>query len=127
MSLSERLPGWANKFFGEPWPSGICEEGTRVDTPVGMHCVLCSERIEADDRGSFMGTTDITFVNTYGPVHRECSLRGVLGGIGHHLNHAYWCGEMHDPDGGHTYRESALLVWQRVVEEGILGPRRSEL
>ena len=115
------MSDWADKYFGEPWPSGICEEGSQVDTPTGMACVLCHDEIKESDQGSFMGTTDLTFAFTFGPVHRECSLRGVLGGIGHHLDHAYWCGEMHDPDAGFTYRQSALLVWERVVELGVLG------
>jgi hypothetical protein len=34
----------------------------------------------------------------------------VLGGIGHLLDHAHYCLEEHDPDGGFTYRESARLV-----------------
>ena len=53
--------------------------------------------------------------------HPECGLRMVLGGIGHLTNHAYWCGEVGDPDAGHTYRASALLVaeWvrRRSIEE----------
>jgi hypothetical protein len=43
-------------------------------------------------------------------THRECALRAVIGGIGHLENHQYWCNTMHDPDGGYSYRESALRV-----------------
>lgn len=50
--------------------------------------------------------------------HRECSLRAVIGGIGHLSNHAFWCVEKHDPDAGLTYRESALLVDQWVHDHG---------
>ena len=121
------LPSWTEIYFGEPWPSGICDDGTQVGTPVGIPCALCEEPIAEGDQGSFMGTARLEQpFGAYGPVHRECSLRGVLGGIGHHLNHTYWCGERHDPDGGFTYRESSLQVWQLVVELGILGPRPSE-
>lgn len=45
-------------------------------------------------------------------VHKECMFRVVVGGIGHHENHQYWCVEMGDPDGGRTYRQSAIEVWQ---------------
>lgn len=44
------------------------------------------------------------------PAHRECLLRTVMGGIGHLEDHAYWCGQMHDPDGGRSFRQSALEV-----------------
>lgn len=48
-------------------------------------------------------------------AHRECMLRSVMGGIGHLEDHNYWCLKMNDPDGGRTYRQSALDVdlWVR--------------
>lgn len=94
-------------FFGEPWPSGVCDTGHQVPVPAGEPCVLCTELIGAGDQGSFMFTPE----GVLGPVHRECSLRSVLGGWGHHADHALWCLERHDPDGGLTYRKSALAVW----------------
>jgi hypothetical protein len=100
-------------FFGEPWPSGICDDGHRVATPLGARCALCGEQIAQDDRGSFMGDGS--------PVHRECSLRSVLGGYGHFTDHAYWCVRRHDPDGDLSYRESALRVWE-MVTLGVRGP-----
>ena len=50
-------------------------------------------------------------------AHRECMLREVLGGIGHLMDHAHFCGQMDDPDAGLTYRQSALLVdeWVHVM------------
>jgi hypothetical protein len=45
-------------------------------------------------------------------------LRTALGGIGHLENHAYWCKEMHDPDGGRTLRQSALEVDEWVHRHG---------
>lgn len=107
------------RFFGEPWPSGICDEGERAPTPAGELCLLCDEPIQADDQGSWM----IGVTGLWQPVHRECSLRSVLGGIGHMENHLKWCVEMGDPDGGHSYRESALLVWRRILHEE--GPHRA--
>jgi hypothetical protein len=86
-----------------------------VDTPVGFVCVLCEEPVGPDDQGSFMGTTEQPY---FGPVHRECSLRGVLGGIGHLQNHLAFCVDKHDPDAGFSYRESALLVWSWVQDHG---------
>lgn len=66
-----------------------------------MTCLLCSEPItEADDARDLVP----------GHAHRECLLRSVLGGIGHLTDHAHWCLGQHDPDGGLTYRASALAV-----------------
>lgn len=53
------------------------------------------------------------------PYHTECSLRSALGGIGHLRDHAFWCLQMHDPDAGLSYRDSALLVDQWVEEHGL--------
>jgi hypothetical protein len=103
-------------YFGEPWPSGVCEDSLQVATPVGTPCVMCEEPIQDGDRGTFIGViAPVTNGHpAYGPVHRECSLRAVLGGIGHLENHHYWCKERRDPDGGRSYRVSALLVWDWV-------------
>jgi hypothetical protein len=103
------------EFFGEPWPSGVCEGGTQIATPVGKFCLLCEESIEKSHQGSFM--FDVT--GAVCPVHRECSLRSVVGGIGHLEDHHRWCQHEHDPDGGRTYRQSALEVWQWVMQHGI--------
>lgn len=68
-------------------------------------CTLCEEPI-ADWTTSVEIGRDL--------AHRECVLRNVLGGIGHLLDHPHWCLQVHDPDGGMTYRESALAVDQWV-------------
>lgn len=101
-------------YFGEPWPSGVCDEGTQVAMPLGENCELCGEHIIPGDQGSFIGKVD----GGLGPVHKECSLRSVLGGIGHLDHHNYWCVKNHDPDGGFSYRESALQVWKWVADHG---------
>ena len=73
-----------------------------------MRCVLCEEPIEL---------TDKLVSNLI--AHRECLLRNVMGGIGHLENHAYWCGEMHDPDGGRTLRQSGLEVDEWIARHGV--------
>jgi hypothetical protein len=65
-----------------------------------VDCQLCDEPL-------LPGETLAPFIM---PSHRECGLRNVLGGIGHLMDHEYYCLELHDPDGGFTYRESARLV-----------------
>jgi len=52
-------------------------------------------------------------------AHRDCLLRVVLGGIGHLENHAYWCREKGDPDGGRTARQSGIEVAAWVREHGV--------
>lgn len=110
MSGTERAFG---TYFGQPWPSGICDDGVQVPTPTGEDCALCDEPIAFDHQGSFIGT-----MHGLAPVHKECSLRSVLGGIGHLQNHLVWCSEKHDPDAGFSYRQSALKVWDWVQYNG---------
>lgn len=109
-------PRHVGAFFGEPWPSGVCDEGTQVPTPVGEKCALCDEPVEEKDQGSFMGIWEQSGL---APIHRECSLRSVFGGIGHLEDHTFWCGNMHNPDGGRSYRQSSLEVWDWLQEHGV--------
>jgi hypothetical protein len=67
-----------------------------MDAPEQVLCQLCGEHIDEIDVEHF---------------HRECMLREVMGGIGHHIAHDYWCLRRGDPDAGFTYRESALMVY----------------
>jgi hypothetical protein len=98
------------------WDAPVTDEpATQVETPVGDRCALCDEAIVEGDQGTFLANVVPECKYGHPPVHRECSLRAVLGGIGHHEDHVYWCGERCDPDGGRTYRESALAVWARMT------------
>lgn len=74
-------------------------------------CLLCSEAIAASD--------EVSDAIVNGLTHRECIVRSAVGGIGHHEDHAYWCKEMHDPDGGRSYRESALEVQELIERIGV--------
>lgn len=69
-------------------------------------CALCDEPIAADD-------ISFAFADQR-RGHRECMARSALGGIGHIENHARWCVELGDPDGGRTYRQSALEVFEWI-------------
>ena len=73
-----------------------------------MRCILCEEEILP---GQLRGPTNL-------PTHRECGLRSVLGGIGHLVDHQHWCIERRDPDGGLSYRESALMCATWVELQG---------
>jgi len=68
-----------------------------------MDCLFCDEPVEGD--GVPVHTLEGLRTN-----HRECALREVLGGIGHHVAHEYWCVQHHDPDAGFSRHISALLV-----------------
>ena len=76
-----------------------------------MTCIMCDEPI-----GKFDAWAPL---NTQQYAHHECSLRMVLGGIGHQLAHEYWCKEQHDPDAGLTYRQSARMVQSLVDVLGL--------
>jgi hypothetical protein len=81
--------------------------GNGAEIPMSYYCPLCEEPILLnEDFGPINGGTE--------RAHRECLLRCVMGGIGHLTNHAYWCVEMYDPDGGRSYRQSALEVDQYI-------------
>lgn len=104
------------KIFGQPL---LHEDEEQVDTPVGQPCSYCGEPISEGDRGGVTATM--------GAFHQECAFRSAMGGIGHHENHAHWCKEVGDPDGGRTYRQSALEVWAKYAnrpptEAGGLAP-----
>lgn len=74
-----------------------------------MTCYLCEEEIlEGEDRA------DIINVD----AHRECSLRSVIGGIGHLIDHAHFCRGV-GPDAGLDYRTSSLLVDVWVARKGL--------
>jgi hypothetical protein len=79
-----------------------------------MTCLLCGEKIETGWR-TYPVRDETGKENR---VHWECMLRQVLGGIGHLENHQHWCVEKGDPDGGRTYRTSALEVAQWVEARG---------
>jgi len=83
-------------------------------------CPMCDEEIEDGEPFDPMGFNTEQHKGVK-MVHRDCLLRSVMGGIGHHEDHFYWCLQMHDPDGGRTYRQSAREVAEMVRKVGISG------
>jgi hypothetical protein len=81
-----------------------------------MNCPLCDESTTGRDTRPLWG---VNGMRQY--AHRECLLRTVMGGIGHLEDHAYWCVEMHDPDGGRTRWQSALEVDAWIAAHGVEG------
>jgi hypothetical protein len=73
-------------------------------------CLLCNQTIHVGQKtGPVNGTSQ---------AHWECLMRSVLGGIGHLEDHQHWCIEVGDPDGGRSYRQSAVEVAEWVKEHG---------
>lgn len=106
-----------SEYFGDPWPSGLCDLGTQVETPTGAPCWFCDVPIDSDDQGTFVYSF-LEGIPVRLPLHKECSLRSIVGGIGHLEDHRRWCMDAEDPDGGRTRRQSALEVWEWVHTHG---------
>lgn len=39
------------RWFGTTWKAPICDPRAHVETPVGLRCARCEERIASGDRG----------------------------------------------------------------------------
>jgi hypothetical protein len=101
------------RYFGNWVPDG---GGVKYPTPIGLTCCMCLEVVDEGDCGTF------TRLNgDLKPLHRECGMREVLGGIGHLMDHHTWCQIVGDPDAGRSYRESALEVWEWTRQHVITG------
>ena len=82
-----------------------------TDRGVRGICVLCDEPIERPDAWVPLNPAQL--------AHHECSMREVLGGIGHQIAHDYWCVQQRDTDAGFTRRQSAQLVLALIDVIGI--------
>ena len=52
-------------------------------------------------------------------VHRSCLFRSALGGIGHLLDHRFWCVVRQEPDAGLDWSASARCVDALVARYGV--------
>lgn len=94
------------RAFGT-WDAPITDGAEWVPVPLGLFCMYCREAFREGDSGSIMETGYAQ--------HRECSLRGVMGGVGHQVDHARYCRGELGTDAGLTYRQSAWLVWRHMT------------
>jgi hypothetical protein len=110
-------------YFGEPWPSFICEEAPHTDTPVGSLCGFCSLPFEADDQG--VTTPAILEGGQPGTLgyHKECWLRTTAGSPFHQLGKCS-CqgGENFDPQSPAERRAEALAAWDLWHQHGSFNP-----
>lgn len=116
--MTDPLNGWkaVEAFFGEPWPSGICETGIQKATPVGQRCWLCEELVLYGQQGSWIRAfSQVRHGDVDVPVHRECLMRQVVGSI-EHLTGRCKCrapqglGDLGWSPAG-TFREQAMATW----------------
>lgn len=100
-----RLP--PTQAFGT-WDAPMTDDAEWIPVPTDRHCMNCCEQFQDGDNGAIMPTG---FAQ-----HRECSLRAVMGGIGHLVDHEHYCHGELGPDAGLSYRESSVLAWQFIAE-----------
>lgn len=102
-------------YFGDPWPSGICEdpESMQIPTPVGKPCIHCGELITEGEQGTMYSNSPF--------AHRECSLRAVLGSVAHLEKRCscYVPGSTENDDEGLTPRQAAIAAWEWVQKHGM--------
>lgn len=83
-------------------------------------CLRCGEEIE--DRRNAHPITEVSMKETRPAwLHRECSLRGVIGGLNHLKGTCQCCGGTDDPDPPEmTKRQAALAAveYWRAHERG---------
>jgi len=92
------------------WDAPATDGAIWIDVPTHLSCMHCRRDFIPGDNG---------LVNAGGwGQHRECSLRAVMGGIGHLVDHRRYCIGMRDPDAGLNYRQSAWLAWRHLTGGG---------
>jgi hypothetical protein len=111
-AMNHAIRASGSAYFGPAWPSGICETGHQVPTPTGVPCLECLEAIAPGDRGSFIGSE-----HGPAPIHAECQLRAVIGGIEHLTAGPHPVGSCYEGS-ALTRRASALAAWEWVAEHG---------
>lgn len=70
------------KWFGEAW-GPICNVAEQVPVPAGEKCSDCDEEIGPQDKGVVMPHVDT--ITTELPMHHECLIRSIFGGLAHQL------------------------------------------
>ena len=100
-----------SKWFGASWGAPVCEDDDHVDTPVGAICLRCDEAISAEDRG-FLRVHIAEGRATVRPIHLECDVRTIIGGLNHLRHTCSCCGGTDPPDPDYmTKREAALAAY----------------
>jgi hypothetical protein len=110
-------------YFGERWDAPLFDDvdAVQADLPLGVACSLCAEPVAEGDQGflrSHVTMEDGRPVADFRPVHRECELRGVLGGLDHVQGRCQGIGHCNQlrEEAGRTVRQDALAVWAWAIE-----------
>ena len=96
-------------WFGESWRAPACDPADQVETPIGVQCAHCEEKIAAGDRGVFLNGDPK-------PFHFECFIRGVIGSVGHQKRACPCYGGCEDDPPGATRREAARAAMEYFEE-----------
>jgi hypothetical protein len=103
------------KWFGKAWGAPYEADTPRVPVPVGELCARCDEPIEPGDDGVVVPHLDGEW--SLKPLHYECHLRGIIGGLNHLLGVCTCCGGSAPPDPPElTKRDAAIAAavhWER--------------
>lgn len=87
------------KFFGPERFKKPDEE--LVPVPIGESCQWCGEGFKADDMGEYLGAI---------PFHHECTIRSVIGSLGHQQKKCSCHGGTEEDPEGMTRREAAIAA-----------------
>lgn len=99
-------------YFGESWHVPALVGAEQADTPVGEPCLHCDEPIRPEQQGFLRPVIGSDGQTEVRPIHRECDLRAIVGGLHHQLGTCTCEGGSDDPDPPWaTRREAALLAW----------------
>lgn len=103
------------KWFGPPVGAPHEADSPQVQAPIGMECWRCRDPIAEGESGVM--PDDV--LRWERPMHRECFLRGIVGGLNHQLRRCTCCGGDQPPDPPElTRREAAkqaVEAWERKV------------
>jgi hypothetical protein len=109
--------GW----FGSDWGAPACTVEAFVPTPVGARCLWCEEPITADDRGFMQHLVGADGGARPAPIHLECQVRQISGGVNHIRRRCSSSGGSAPADPpGLSKREAAIAAyhaWRQVSSQ----------
>lgn len=102
------------KWFGNPGGAPYEADSEHIDTPVGEHCQWCEEAIVAEDDGVTIDTYREGVGWRDSPMHYECHLRSLIGGLNHLRGRCTCCGGDQPPDPPELTRRQAAIQAVRL-------------
>ena len=106
------MTGW----FGRDWGAPVCRESSAVPTPIGQACAHCGEKVAAGEDGFMLGHWGQEVAGE-APLHLECYLRLILGGVNHLRGTCLCCGGTEPPDPPGISRRAAARLAAQFREE----------